>query len=332
MPWRVVSLTREREGTLDDPRSPGGDRPSEGPWRFTAWLKGGSLACGAQFDGPWHGTLEVRLCSSGGMTEAETPVRGRRCTLRVPAPAPGEATLAVSARDASGECRLRHLTMLELAPDTPEEVVHRATWVASWLRTTYLEGVRPGPMTPVMPLALDGCTRRALVLSEADTLRLELPRGSRGTVVAWFAALSAHREGHAEVTCEAQVRGRWRPCWTVAVDEPLRWIPAEWGLPVGAHSIRFRVRGAPAVAVAEPIVVPGGSPRGKANLIVIVLDTVRADRLGCYGYTVRPTSPALDSLLASKGFTVFRRASSPGASTVPSTVRFLSSRYREDPP
>lgn len=32
------------------------------------------------------------------------------------------------------------------------------------------------------------------------------------------------------------------------------------------------------------------------NLLVVVVDTLRQDRLGCYGYDVRPTSPELDQL------------------------------------
>ncbi len=49
-----------------------------------------------------------------------------------------------------------------------------------------------------------------------------------------------------------------------------------------------------------PEVVPGGRPRqgaegGGWDVILISLDTLRADRLGCYGYP-RPTSPNLDRL------------------------------------
>jgi arylsulfatase A-like enzyme len=40
--------------------------------------------------------------------------------------------------------------------------------------------------------------------------------------------------------------------------------------------------------------LPEGTP-GAPNVLLIVLDTVRADRLGCYGYS-RPTTPFLDDL------------------------------------
>jgi arylsulfatase A-like enzyme len=47
----------------------------------------------------------------------------------------------------------------------------------------------------------------------------------------------------------------------------------------------------------EPIAEPPEQPEERLNLIVISLDTLRADRLGCYGYE-RPTSPFMDSLAA----------------------------------
>jgi hypothetical protein len=53
----------------------------------------------------------------------------------------------------------------------------------------------------------------------------------------------------------------------------------------------------------------GGGP---ANLLLITLDTVRADRLGCYGYG-RGTTPVLDGL-AARG-TLFERASAASAVT-----------------
>lgn len=61
----------------------------------------------------------------------------------------------------------------------------------------------------------------------------------------------------------------------------------------------------------------GGTPAPQdrpRNLVWISLDTLRADRLGCYGYS-RPTSPTLD-LLAAKSLR-FESASSPAPWTKP---------------
>ena len=45
--------------------------------------------------------------------------------------------------------------------------------------------------------------------------------------------------------------------------------------------------------------LPETAPVPKAdNLLLIVIDTLRADRLGCYGYKDQPTTPALDAIAA----------------------------------
>ena len=57
------------------------------------------------------------------------------------------------------------------------------------------------------------------------------------------------------------------------------------------------------------------------NLLLVTLDTVRADRLGCYGYAAAET-PRLDGLAA--GGLRFARASSPVPLTLPSHASLLS--------
>ena len=66
-----------------------------------------------------------------------------------------------------------------------------------------------------------------------------------------------------------------------------------------------------------------GRYRGK-NLIVIVIDTLRADRLGCYGYP-RPTSPRLDEF-SSRGL-LFTNTSIPMGITLPSHTSILTGLY-----
>ena len=68
---------------------------------------------------------------------------------------------------------------------------------------------------------------------------------------------------------------------------------------------------------ANPIVhgtTPGGDPN-PPNVIIIGLDTLRADRLGCYGYA-RPTSPNMDAF-AQKGI-LFEQAIASAPWTTPS--------------
>lgn len=64
----------------------------------------------------------------------------------------------------------------------------------------------------------------------------------------------------------------------------------------------------------------GGYPRH--NVVLISIDTLRADHLGAYGYD-RPTSPGLDAI--ARESVLFDRAYAPVASTWPSLVSMLTS-------
>jgi arylsulfatase A-like enzyme len=58
----------------------------------------------------------------------------------------------------------------------------------------------------------------------------------------------------------------------------------------------------------------GGGPARPDSVVVVVVDALRADHLGCYGYQ-RPTSPSIDAL-AARG-TRFAQAISPAPWTLP---------------
>ncbi len=57
------------------------------------------------------------------------------------------------------------------------------------------------------------------------------------------------------------------------------------------------------------------------NLLLVTIDTLRADHLGCYGY-FRDTSPTIDALAAES--VLFERAYCPMATTLPSHVSLLT--------
>jgi len=65
----------------------------------------------------------------------------------------------------------------------------------------------------------------------------------------------------------------------------------------------------------------GTSERARRNVLLISLDTLRADRLGCYGYE-RDTSPALDAFAAK--CVRFAHAIAPSPWTVPSHVSLFT--------
>jgi arylsulfatase A-like enzyme len=77
--------------------------------------------------------------------------------------------------------------------------------------------------------------------------------------------------------------------------------------------------------LAGALLVASCGGRGAPNLLVIVVDTLRADRLGAYGNTDGLT-PFLDSL-AARG-TVFRHAYAQSSWTNPSVASLITSRFQ----
>jgi hypothetical protein len=72
--------------------------------------------------------------------------------------------------------------------------------------------------------------------------------------------------------------------------------------------------------------IPEARPH-RPNVIIVLVDTLRADHMSTYGYT-RPTTPYLDTL-AETSF-VFERARSQAACTFPSVNTLFTSRYAFD--
>lgn len=110
----------------------------------------------------------------------------------------------------------------------------------------------------------------------------------------------------------------------------IRWLAGRLEVPVGPGST-------PRIARAAVLIVGGlGVCRGLGfldgwltsngpNVLLISVDTLRADRLGAYGYG-RPTSPEIDGRLAAQGVT-FERCYSQSPKTTPSHMTMLTSLY-----
>ena len=112
---------------------------------------------------------------------------------------------------------------------------------------------------------------------------------------------------------------------------PLFPRPLAWGLggglllsAVGTAPL-FRVTAVPGEAAYSRIAPPSTNADVQGpNVVLVTIDTLRADRLGCYGYG-RPTSPFLDSL-AEEGAR-FDDPVAPAAWTKPSTGTLLTGLY-----
>ncbi len=72
-----------------------------------------------------------------------------------------------------------------------------------------------------------------------------------------------------------------------------------------------------------PIALACERPVSRPHLALVLVDTLRADHLGAYGYT-RPTSPRIDALAA--GGVVFDHARSPSSWTKPAVASLFTSR------
>ena len=68
----------------------------------------------------------------------------------------------------------------------------------------------------------------------------------------------------------------------------------------------------------------GGVPEGKPNILLITLDTVRADHVSCYGYE-RQTTPNLDAF--SREGVLYKNAYATSSWTLPSHASIFTGKY-----
>ena len=108
-----------------------------------------------------------------------------------------------------------------------------------------------------------------------------------------------------------------------------RWLEADVELPPGTDGLVFETSAPPTYrldaglpAWAHPEIVASVAGERRPNVIVISVDTLRADRLGIYGYG-EPTSPHIDRWARSRAVT-FQRAVATAPWTLPSHVSMLS--------
>jgi arylsulfatase A-like enzyme len=115
--------------------------------------------------------------------------------------------------------------------------------------------------------------------------------------------------------------------------EQRRWVEERIDLgPLGGRTVNLEfevdpesapARNHPLAVWADPYLVHAAHAR-PPNVLLVSIDTLRADRLGCYGYAV-PTSPVLDAL--SRDGVRFARAISQSPWTTPSHLSMFTSLY-----
>ena len=170
---------------------------------------------------------------------------------------------------------------------------------------------------------------------------LELPAGSR---LAWE---RLERTGDARLTLAVAAgdEAERESAWTGGAGEALLVEPAR---PAGIASFALRVAGtngavvlrgvhllrpetSPASLPAAAAVAPAAPPPPAAaavgerpNLIIYLVDTLRADHLGCYGYA-RPTSPRIDRFAADA--VLFENGRAQSSWTKPAVAAVLTGLY-----
>jgi len=186
-------------------------------------------------------------------------------------------------------------------------------------------------------------TARAAPEATASSAPLDVPAGARlrfaiGVDEAeWPSDLPAVRfrlvadaDGRERTIFQADRDPRTRP-------EERAWADHE--IDLGAYAgrtIRLRFEGGPVAPQrrsplvypvwGDPtIVAPDPAPARPRNVLLVSLDTLRADHLGCLGYP-RPTSPTIDEALAARG-ALFTRAYSQFPGTEGSHMSLLTSLY-----
>ena len=129
---------------------------------------------------------------------------------------------------------------------------------------------------------------------------------TRDTALRFSHCLSRETYPRSSATFEVSVRAgdAERVLWsrTLVAEEPWRWQAARVDL--GAFTgqeIELTLATSEAVGIAHPVwgnpELEVAEPEGPRNVVLIAVDTLRADRLSCYGYP-RQTSPRLDELAA----------------------------------
>jgi len=88
--------------------------------------------------------------------------------------------------------------------------------------------------------------------------------------------------------------------------------------------IRWMIACAVAAVLTAAALLALRSPGGPPNVLLVTIDTLRADHLHCYGQPL-PTSPNIDAFAARS--VVFERAIAASGYTGPSHSSIMTARY-----
>ena len=210
----------------------------------------------------------------------------------------------------------------------------------------FTDHFRGGPAPPGLPRRLDGQAqvllgdalqpvlwvrapytfRQKLVLPSGARLRLAFGLSPGGAPTRF--TVTARRAGKSAQLLSTEV-DRW------GGGQAANWTPQSFDLPAGDVELELATelvgrpttaqKGTTARALWVNPLVLAPSAAARPNLVLLHLDALRPDHLGCYGYA-RDTSPYLDRL-AARGL-LFEDANATATWTYPSVQGYLSSSYQ----
>lgn len=175
--------------------------------------------------------------------------------------------------------------------------------------------------------------RLAYVLSSGSTLRCPVQLPPPDPIFRCSVAASkTDRDPDLDVRISVRVEGEQAKAWTTTLSEGSSRLSGAWrdveidlsGLDQREALIELKVSspGRGAVAFGEPVILARPpSETLPPDIVLISLDTVRADRLSLYGFE-RETSPNLSRLAAESS--VFDNCITPAPWTLPSHVTLLT--------
>ena len=207
------------------------------------------------------------------------------------------------------------------------------TSMACARRSPVAEEVRTLPIRGARPMAVGVEARPARLLMAGERLVWTIPSSSAGTLEIGLARLPGDHDAPAVALKAIRSDSVEAPLGATALSPADGW--QAWRLPWKPHArpvrIELRVERAASSAppgipvgalVAEPLLVPAVAPAARRGAIVFLVDTLRADRLGCYGDREART-PQIDRL-AHEGLLV-ERALSAANWTLPAHASLFTS-------
>jgi arylsulfatase A-like enzyme len=192
------------------------------------------------------------------------------------------------------------------------------------------------PADRTVDVAVTGYAASALDLHDVTTAPFVVPAGARLEL-----AVGVQPEAwELAVPLRFAVREGERELWSAVLDpaqhpDDRRWRPAT--IPLDALAgrsaqLRFEVRPldpkgeATSLPLwADPVVIAPGAAPSPPNVLLISLDTLRADAVGAYGARF-PTTPRIDADLVRRG-TLFEQAIAPFPLTLPSHLSIMTGLY-----